>query len=541
MKKLRKKFLEGGKIHNYVEDPTKAIYDNNLKIDQALIQAAQETELMKTIGSGLIGLGPQLPGSIEGFKQTFNMGTGGKVPVEIEGQEVFETPIGQLFKAKGPSHENGGIDMNLPEGTEIFSKRLMVDGKSMADRKLARENAVKKIEKRSKYNPIEKNTLKRIKLKNEVEELFDMNIMQAAFNAKNEEDRQKAATGIPYLTGKKTYLETSKLDEDKLDNQTITLNPRTGLYEPSDRVLNEPVNKLPLVEYPKSQHKIFSIKGAADLDLHNIASNPMGLKKTTPEEVPTENQNNSQFPFTTGDLLGMLGNAYQAYTNKEAAMSEIATDQPNINPYENFGEDALDANSKAMTYVQQMMDNALRDSGLEANAAQKSGRSMSRSANTARAMDIALSSNKNISDSKIRDVFAQQMMALYGQQAKLENQQDAYVMQGNAQRDANDRADKAARFSTMRDADMGIGKAISGIGANINTAKGRNATGDLLNSMSMFGNYDWKTGKLTASTGLMENMLADGSWKTWKNPNTGLTPKTPEEFKTMVKNLNIKK
>ena len=188
-----------------------------------------------------------------------------------------------------------------------------------------------------------------------------------------------------------------------------------------------------------------------------------------------------------------------------------------------------------------MLDNALRDSGLEANAAQKRGRSMSRSANTARAMDIALNSNKNISDSKIRDVFAQQMMALYGQQAQLENQQDAYVMQGNAQRDANDRADKAARFSTMRDADMGIGKAISGIGANINTAKGRNATGDLLNSMSMFGNYDWKTGKLTASTGLMENMLADVSWKTWKNPNTGLTPKTPEEFKTMVKNLNIKK
>ena len=541
MKKGKKKFLEGGTIHNYVEDPMKAIYDNNLMIYQALIQAAQETELMKTIGGGLIGLGQQLPGAIGGFKQTFNMGTGGKVPVEIEGQEVFETPIGQLFKAKGPSHENGGIDVSLPEGTEIFSKRLMVDGKSMADRKLARENAVKKIEKRSKYNPIEKNTLKRIKLKNEVEELFDMNIMQAAFNAKNEEDRQKAATGIPYLTGKKAYLETSKFDEDKLDNQTITLNTRTGLYEPSDRVLNKPVNKLPLVEYPKSQNKIFSIKGAADLNLHNIASNPMGLKKTAPEEVSTENQNNSQFPFTTGDLLGMLGNAYQAYTNKEAAMSEIATDQPNINPYENFGEDALNANSKAMTYVQQMLDNALRDSGLEANAAKKSGRSMSRSANTARAMDIALNSNKNISDSKIRDVFAQQMMALYGQQAQLENQQDAYVMQGNAQRDANDRADKAARFSTMRDADMGIGKAISGIGANINTAKGRNATGDLLNSMSMFGNYDWKTGKLTASTGLMENMLADGSWKTWKNPNTGLTPKTPEEFKTMVKNLNIKK
>ena len=507
----------------------KAIYDNNLMIDQALIQAAQETELMKTIGGGLIGLGQQLPGTIGGFKQTFNMGTGGKVPVEIEGQEVFETPIGQLFKAKGPSHENGGIDISLPEGTEIFSKRLMVDGKSMADRKLARENAVKKIEKRSKYNPIEKNTLKRIKLKNEVEELFDMNIMQAAFNASNKNREEFAGGGKVGIKGFSFIPGTTTPDMASLKSLKSPIEQsETPIFDNSPESL-------------KLANEITGNKTVSHAVLTEEEAKKVDAFRDTLSSKTSEVQNNSQFPFTTGDLLGMLGNAYQAYTNKEAAMSEIATDQPNINPYENFGEDALNANSKAMSYVQQMMDNALRDSGLEANAAQKRGRSMSRSANTARAMDIALSSNKNISDSKIRDVFAQQMMALYGQQAQLENQQDAYVMQGNAQRDANDRADKAARFSTMRDADMGIGKAISGIGANINTAKGRNATGDLLNSMSMFGNYDWKTGKLTASTGLMENMLADGSWKTWKNPNTGLTPKTPEEFKTMVKNLNIKK
>ena len=405
----------------------------------------------------------------------------------------------------------------------------MVDGKSMADRKLARENAVKKIEKRSKYNPIEKNTLKRIKLKNEVEELFDMNIMQAAFNAKNE-DRQRfdfggkaGIKGFSFKPG--TTIPDMKTIADFKVPVEQSLMPTFDSSAESLKLANE-------------------ITGNKETDsprLTESETRKVEAFKSTLGNSEQENINTSQFPFTTGDLLGMLGNAYQAYTNKEAAMSEIATDQPNINPYENFGEDALNANSKAMTYIQQMLDNALRDSGLEANAAQKRGRSMSRSANTARAMDIALNLNKNISDSKIRDVFAQQMMALYGQQAQLENQQDAYVMQGNAQRDANDRADKAARFSTMRDADMGIGKAISGIGANINTAKGRNATGDLLNSMSMFGNYDWKTGKLTASTGLMENMLADGSWKTWKNPNTGLTPKTPEEFKTMVKNLNIKK
>ena len=118
MKKSRKKFLEGGKIHNYVEDPTKALYDNNLMIDKAIIQASQDTELMRTIGDSLIGLSSQVPGAVNGFKKTFR--TGGKVPVEIEGQEVVETPAGQLFQAQGPSHENGGIDLSLPEGTDIF-------------------------------------------------------------------------------------------------------------------------------------------------------------------------------------------------------------------------------------------------------------------------------------------------------------------------------------------------------------------------------------------------------------------------------------
>ena len=537
MKKCRKKFLEGGKIHNYVEDPTKAIYDNNLMIDKAIIQASQDTELMRTIGDSLIGLSSQVPGAIDGFKKTFR--TGGKVPVEIEGQEVVETPAGQLFQAQGPSHENGGIDLSLPEGTDIFSKRISIDGKSMADRKLARERTNKKLEKRSKYNPIEKNTFKRVKAQNDMEEMFDMSIMQAAFEAKNAGERQEADTGIVGLTGKKAYLKASQFDADRLANQTITLNPRTGLYESSNRLLDEPLKKLPLKEYEKSQHKIFGIKGAADLELHNIAGDPMNLKSKEVQNSETQGKsvNSAQFPFSTGDLLGMAGNLYQAYTNKKSAEAEIATDQPNINPYENFGNDALDANSQSMKFVTQMMDRALKNAGLEANSAQKRGRGMSRSANTARAMDISINGNKGVADSKIYDVFAQQMMQLMGQKAQLENQQDAYTMQGREKQDLNDRADKAARFATMRDADMNIGKAVSGIGSNLNTAKSRTATEKLINSMSMFGKYNSITGEMTFDNGKADAMIADGTWKTWKHPKTGLTAKTPEEFKAMIKTI----
>ena len=230
----------------------------------------------------------------------------------------------------------------------------------------------------------------------------------------------------------------------------------------------------------------------------------------------------------------MLGNAYQAYTNKASANAEIATDQPNINPYEGFGEDALNANSEAMKYIGQMRDNALRDAALEANSAQKRGRGMSRSANTARAMDISISGNKNLADSKIQDAFAQQMMHLFGQKSQLENQQDAYTMQGREKQDTNDRMDKAARFATLRDADMSIGKAISGIGANMNTAKGRGATEKLINSMSMYGKYNSMTGELSFDTGGVDRMAEDGTWKNTVDA-TGKSPSTVAEFRIMAK------
>ena len=685
MKKSRKKFLEGGKIHNYVEDPTKALYDNNLMIDKAIIQASQDTELMRTIGDSLIGLSSQVPGAIDGSKKTFgsggkiyneervgrlktkigkslrnagwgpvidmlkgsggefgggnsggagaqiqfepfkyfvndttfikpylaveedfntafgnavkkglksfsfngktysteigdnpnnnaagakriqgailtgdstivqdvkkrgsdipiesknrtlympgaplfkkqrDYGTGGKVPVEIEGQEVVETPAGQLFQAQGPSHENGGIDLSLPEGTDIFSKRISIDGKSMADRKLARERTNKKLEKRSKYNPIEKNTFKRVKAKNDMEEMFDMSIMQAAFEAKNAGERQEAGTGI------------------------VGLGFKSGSTKPNLEELQGIKVPVPVEKEIVYNNSPESLLLANQITGNKFSKNTPGLTEEEAKKVDTYRENlnmvqgksvnSAQFPFSTGDLLGMAGNLYQAYTNKKSAEAEIATDQPNINPYENFGNDALDANSQSMKFVTQMMDRALKNAGLEANSAQKRSREMSRSANTARAMDISIAGNKGVADSKIYDAFAQQMMQLMGQKAQLENQQDAYTMQGREKQDLNDRADKAARFATMRDADMNIGKAISGIGSNFNTAKSRTATEKLINSMSMFGKYNSITGEMTFDNGKADAMIADGTWKTWKHPKTGIVAKTPEEFKAMIKTI----
>jgi hypothetical protein len=45
-------------------------------------------------------------------------------PVELEGEEVFQTPQGDMGEVNGPSHAQGGVDMNLPPKTFVWSARL---------------------------------------------------------------------------------------------------------------------------------------------------------------------------------------------------------------------------------------------------------------------------------------------------------------------------------------------------------------------------------------------------------------------------------
>ena len=59
-----------------------------------------------------------------------------------------------MYELQGASHEQGGIDMNVPEGSQIYSKRLKgMDGKTMADRKKFREQHLAKLQRLMELNP----------------------------------------------------------------------------------------------------------------------------------------------------------------------------------------------------------------------------------------------------------------------------------------------------------------------------------------------------------------------------------------------------
>ncbi len=152
--------------------------------------------------TNLLNKGFSMAGGLESVMGSMfaNGGTVGNVPVEIESDEVGELPSGQLFEAQGPSHEQGGIQTSLPAGTEMYSKRIKVDGVTMADRKKKRKKQEVTLEKliESNNDLLTKNSLKRTKQVNQLEEEADTKIQDfVGQQIQQNEDVQQFAMGGP--------------------------------------------------------------------------------------------------------------------------------------------------------------------------------------------------------------------------------------------------------------------------------------------------------------------------------------------------------
>lgn len=63
--------------------------------------------------------------------------------LEAEGGEVYEDSYGNMQEIQGPSHEQGGVNMQVDPLAELYSNRIKIDGLTIADRvkKRAKRNA----------------------------------------------------------------------------------------------------------------------------------------------------------------------------------------------------------------------------------------------------------------------------------------------------------------------------------------------------------------------------------------------------------------
>ncbi len=66
---------------------------------------------------------------------------------QVEKQEVMRAPDGSTMQVDGPTHAQGGVDVNLPSGTEVFSDRLKMPGQKKTYAKLAEKFKTNKEEK----------------------------------------------------------------------------------------------------------------------------------------------------------------------------------------------------------------------------------------------------------------------------------------------------------------------------------------------------------------------------------------------------------
>lgn len=111
------------------------------------------------------------------------------IPVEVEGGETAQLPNGQMIGFNGNLHENGGIDVDLPEGTEIYSQRLTKDGETLAERKLKRERTMDRVRrkqnKRSTDN-LYNNTVERLQMIADYQEAQDQAYQDGVRNLVNQ-------------------------------------------------------------------------------------------------------------------------------------------------------------------------------------------------------------------------------------------------------------------------------------------------------------------------------------------------------------------
>jgi len=122
--------------------------------------------------------------------------------VEVEGGEMYETPQGQTGEFEGPSHEQGGIPMqvnkDIPEGTKVYSDRLKVGKETLAERKAARERKIANLEKTASTPYIDsalKNALKRKMTAVQKEEADDLAYQEQVNNMQQMADTVVAAFG----------------------------------------------------------------------------------------------------------------------------------------------------------------------------------------------------------------------------------------------------------------------------------------------------------------------------------------------------------
>ena len=545
-----------GELPNSIETPDEAIAQNELNLSKALVKSENGlTNTLDFLGAAGLQIGTSMmskgslgenPSGLEkalfnnkdsiigalnilgGSSQFAKGGTVNNPRVEVEGQEVAELPNGQVGEFQGPSHEDGGIKMNLPEGTDIYSKRIKVEGKTMAERKLSRERKIESLMKLIEKNPLDKTlkqTLKKVQENNDFLDEKDM-LIQNTLHSYNqgikrayggtledeEEDDEELNDDFSYAdyiddeeeeddfyyddeeeSEDDYYTDDEDYEDDEDDEEeeykmggTVKKfalgGPIPVFSSKVNPLIHNIVNSYILGNDPLTQNIVDTS------DRPGVEPTDSGVEKSTTPEKEGFNLNKLFGNISLGDAIGMAGSLKGAYTGKKNTLANRASDNPNINYFKNYGKEGLETLKSAKGIFQSIRDSNLEDINRERVSIVKRNNNSARGINTQRALNLASDSKVTDAKNKVYQDYATKLSSLLLKQSDLENQQDLKVMAGEAQRDLNDRKDKDNFYTQLGIDEQSIATGIQKFGKNLNKGLERKLNAQALSMLSKWFN-----------------------------------------------------
>lgn len=481
-------------IPNQIESPDQAIADNNIRLSRAQQKAMSNPltqgldifgNIAMQVGSSMMSKGISagegengkgiagflnknqnfintLLGGLNAGASFATGGVAGNKQINAEGGEVVETPDGLSQELVGPSHAEGGIDMTVPSGTEIYSDKLLgADGKTMAERKKTREKQISKIEKLLQKNPNDsalKKTLEKIKQNNDFLDKQDLSQMQFVKDLVDHTNKF-AFGGIADTDEDELIPLKSKPMEVILPNTSFSITP-----EMDARIKNTPTPQINITQVP-SKGKGFSLDDY--------------LGGTT-----------------FGDMLGMGANLFGPMAQMNNTLENRSATLVEQNWFKDYGKQALSKIQDQYGLLDDIRDNAL--SSLEKDRAGSISRNnaSARSINTQRALNLATDAAINNNKSDLYSKFAQSMLGIKSQEAAQMDRNDQMRMSGEDKRAERELQNTDNFFNNMAknisDKYRGIGET----GKAINDIKERTVTGELMEQIYKNFSVNPKTGKL---------------------------------------------
>ena len=464
------------------------------------------------------------------------MAAGGNVPVEVEGGEMYETPEGDVGQFHGPSHEEGGIPTELPQGTSIYSVRNGVGNNTMADRKKSRErryNSALAAVQRNPTDPIARKTLSRILQVNQQQDAQDMAIQntmhqidelkaqleQLLLNPKkkvaSDEGGDEKQSGETFATGGWLYNPIDAEEEKKEAKQARVEKIAPLANVPSNRSWQE-LHNSPSYQNAVNRYKdSFMQKQQQDMMKDAQRENRLGSPSSLWDDVKGafKKVKDAMGDKDYSTLIPTAGEALQQYARgrgirekwRNLQMAQAST-PTNRNFYEDYGNRGIAEIDRGKQYIQDTLNQQLDELRYAKDAQQIRNRDSASGINQLRALDALndLDYSRKVQQAKLQADTS--MSQLNQAQANNYNQQDQIRMTGAMNADTANRRDTDNYF-TQRDKMIDdTTRMIDQVGQYLNQKVADYRTNNAINSAAKYGQRINQSGEMEGGDQAVEGV-----------------------------------